>query len=223
MVKRRRLLGWNIFRKTQELEEMITCFLLNIIQAGVLYAQAMNAYQKEGVQEEYTALRKKVSALEAENDSYRRSVENDLYAHMILPDMRSDILRLLEGCDKIINKYESNLLILSVERPIVIAQMDDHLMKMIQTDLECVGSLISGVKAFFEGKDVTEYTNRTYQLEHQVDKQALNLKIQVFKDFSISLAHQLQLKAFIYSIEKISDIAEDVADILKIMAVKHTL
>lgn len=223
MAKRQTFLGWNVFRKTQELEEKITCFLLNIIQAGVLYAQAMHAYTKEGVQDDFTGLRKNVSALEAENDSYRRVVENDLYAHMILPDMRSDILRMLEGCDKIINKYESNLLILAVEKPVVLPEMHDCLLKMIQTDLECVGALISGVKSFFEGKDVSEYTGRTYQMEHLVDKQAINLKTQVFENHEISLAHQLQLKAFIYSIEKISDIAEDVADILKIMAVKHTL
>lgn len=223
MVKRRTLLGWNVFRKTQELEEKITFFLLNIIQAGVLYAQAMHAYDKDGINSDFSDLRKKVSALEAENDSYRRAVENDLYAHMILPDMRSDILRLLEGCDKIINKYESNLLVLSVERPVILKELSENLLKMIQTDLECVGSLVSGVKAFFEGKDVMEYTGRTYQMEHLVDKQALNLKMQVFDNPEISLAHQLQLKAFIYSIEKISDIAEDMADILKIMAVKHTL
>ncbi len=223
MIKKRTLLGWNIFKKTQELEKMITCFLLNIIQAGVFYAQAMNVYHKDGFCAEFEELLKKVSALESENDSYRRAVENDMYAHMILPDMRSDILKLLEGCDKIINKYESNLLVLSAEKPILLPQMSKNMLKMIQTDLECVGSLISGVKAFFEGRDVTEFTARTYAMEHQVDKQALNLKMQVFQCEQISLAHQLQLKAFIYSVEKISDIAEDVADILKITAVKHAL
>jgi uncharacterized protein Yka (UPF0111/DUF47 family) len=37
------------------------------------------------------------------------------------------------------------------------------------------------------------------------------------------LARQLQLKDFIYSLEKISDMAEDAADKLKVMVAKHTL
>ena len=149
MKKHKTLLGWNLFKRTKELENKITAFLLNIIESGVFYAQAMDIYVHEGCSDAFIAIRKKVSALESENDSYRRQVENDLYAHMILPDMRSDILKLLEGCDKIINKYESNLLVVSVEKPVVFEALTENLIKMIQTDLECVGALIAGVKCFF--------------------------------------------------------------------------
>ena len=61
-------------------------------------------------------LRSEVSHLEATNDSLRREIENQLYAQMIMPDMRSDILKLIEGCDKIINKYETDLILLSIEK-----------------------------------------------------------------------------------------------------------
>ena len=221
-MKKTTLLGWNIFKKTQDLEKMITSFLLNIIQAGVVYGQAMNCYSLSGVDDEFKTYLQKVSDLEAENDSYRRAIENNLYAYMILPDMRSDILRLLEMCDKVINKYESNLLVVSVERPKLLPDLRENLLKMIQTDLECVGSLISGVRIFFSGSDIKEYTQKTYQMEHLVDSQALQLKSFVFQS-KIELARKIQLKEFIYNIEKISDIAEDTADILNIMAVKHAL
>ena len=105
MSKNKSFFKSNLFRKTKELENKITSFLLNIIQAGVLYNQAMNIYIQEGCVQKFLSLRKQVSKLESENDAYRREIENDLYAHMLLPDMRSDILKLLEGCDKIINKY----------------------------------------------------------------------------------------------------------------------
>ena len=164
----------------------------------------------------------KVSDLEAQNDSYRRLVENNLYAYMILPDMRSDILRLLEMCDKVINKYESNLLVVSVEQPELLDNLRENLLKMIQTDLECVGSLVSGVRVFFDGQEIKEFTKKTYQMEHLVDSQALQLKSLVFQS-DIELARKIQLKEFVYNIEKISDIAEDTADILNIMAVKHSL
>ena len=223
MSKNKSFFKGNLFRKTKELENKITAFLLNIIQAGVLYNQAMDVYIQEGCVQQFLSLRKQVSKLESENDSYRREIENDLYAHMLLPDMRSDILKLLEGCDKVINKYESNLLVMSVEKPVLISTINKNLPKLIEADLECVSALIAGVKGFFEGQEIMSYTLRTYQYEHTVDKQAFHIKGQIFDNKTISLAHKLQLKEFIYNIEKISDIAEDVADILKIMAVKHAI
>ncbi len=221
-MKKQTLFGWNIFKKTHELEKMITAFLLNIIQAGIFYGQAMNCYTFSGVDAEFKSLMQKVSDLEAQNDSYRRLIENNLYAYMILPDMRSDILRLLEMCDKVINKYESNLLVVSVEQPELLDSLRENLLKMIQTDLECVGSLVSGVRVFFDGQEIKEFTKKTYQMEHLVDSQALQLKSLVFQS-DIELARKIQLKEFVYNIEKISDIAEDTADILNIMAVKHSL
>ncbi len=221
-MRKKTFLGWNIFKKTHDLEKMITAFLLNIIQSGIFYGQAMQTYLETGADDSFLDLLKKVSDLEAENDAYRRKIENNLYQYMILPDMRSDILKLLEMSDKVINKYESNLLVVSVEKPKVIETIKNDLIKMIHTDLECVGSLVSGVRFFFLGKDIKEFTLKTYQTEHIVDEQALKLKDTVFKA-QIDLARQIQLKEFIYHIEKISDIAEDTADILNIMAVKHIL
>ena len=221
-MKKKTLLGLNIFRRTYDLEKKITSFLLNIIQAGILYGQAMNSYTLSGVEGDFKSLLQKVSDLEAQNDAFRREIESNLYEYMILPDMRSDILRLLEMCDKVINKYESNLLVVSVEKPELLTCMRDSLLKMIQADLECAGSLISGVRMFFAGDDIKEFTQRTYEMEHLVDRQSLRLKALVFQS-DIELARKIQLKEFIYNIEKISDIAEDTADILNIMAVKHSL
>lgn len=217
------LLSKNLFKRTHVLEEKIACFLLNIIEAGVLYARSMDIFVQTGVTADFTALRDQVSDLEAQNDSYRREVENDLYQYMILPDMRSDILILLEGCDKIINKYQSNLLIVSVENPQFPSNLAKDISEMVQSDLACVDSLITGTRAFFDGTDVSAMTERAHTYEHIVDNQAFQLKKRVYENPRLSLAQKLQLKEFIYNIEKISDIAEDVADVLKIMAVKHSL
>ncbi len=211
-----------LFKKTRALEIQITDFLLNIIQGGFLFSKAMSCYFQEGVKEGFSALKDQVSSFEAKNDSLRRDIANQLYAHMILPDMRSDILKLLEGCDHIINKYEDDLILLSVEQTKIPSSLKAGLTNMIQTNLDCVSTLIDGVKAFFSGQDVNRFVQKVYVLEHQVDLEAVELKKIVFQS-SLSLARQLQLKQFIYGIEKISDMAEDTADGLIIMSVKHTL
>ena len=97
------------------------------------------------------------------------------------------------------------------------------LKEMTHTDLSCVGSLVGAVKSFFAGYNVDAEIRTVYELEHQVDLMAIHLKEIIFQNKRLSLARQLQLKSFIYSLEKISDMAEDVADKLKVMAAKYSL
>ena len=212
-----------LFRRTRKLEEQITLFLMNIIQAGYLLKQGLENFLEKGVDKHFKGLKNQVSCLEAENDALRRQMELDLYHHMLLPDMRSDLIDLLEACDKIINKYEMDMILWSLEKPKIPLKLHLSFVQMMSTSLECVGAFIGGVKTFFSGKNVDDEIQITYALEHQVDLQAIDLKTSVFKDKRLNLAHQLQLKEFIYSLEKISDMAEDAADKLKVMVAKHAL
>ena len=212
-----------LFKRTRKLEEQITLFLMNIIQAGYLVQQGLEEYLNKGVSKHFTALKKQVSSLEAENDALRRQMELDLYHHMLLPDMRSDLIDLLEACDKIINKYESDMILWGVEQPEIPKKFHLPLLQMMTTSLDCVGSFIGGVKTFFSGANVDDEIQITYALEHQVDMQAIDLKALTFNDKRLNLARQLQLKEFIYSLEKVSDMAEDAADKLKVMGTKHAL
>ena len=212
-----------LFKKTRELQNKINTFLINIIQSGALFNRAFECYFTTGISADFLALKTEVSALEAENDSLRREVEKKLYAQMLLPDMRSDILRLLEGCDKIINKYESDLILLSVERPMIPKQLKEKLMALVSTNIDCVGVLIGGTKIILDGSSVSDFIQKVSVLEHQIDLMAIDLKEEVFQKMKLPLARQLQLKEFIYGIEKISDMAEDMADMLSVFGVKHAV
>ena len=212
-----------LFKRTRKLEEQISLFLMNIIQAGYLVKQGLESYLEKGVDKHFKVLQAEVSSLEAENDSLRRQMELDLYHHMLLPDMRSDLIDLLEACDKIINKYETDMILWSLEKPDIPKKLHIPLLQMMMSSLDCVGAFIGGVRSFFLGKNVDDEIQITYALEHQVDLQAMDLKALIFKDKRLNLAHQLQLKEFIYSLEKISDMTEDAADKLKVMVAKHAL
>ena len=212
-----------LFRKTKQTEEHITVFLMNIMQAGYLFLQALETYMEKGTSKKFMALKSQISALEAENDTLRRQTELNLYHHMLLPGMRSEIIDLLEGCDKVINKYESDVILWAAEKPELPKNLHALLIEMTHTDLSCVGSLVGAVKSFFAGYTVDAEIQNVYALEHQVDLMAIHLKEAVFQNKRLSLARQLQLKNFIYSLEKISDMAEDAADKLKVMKAKHTL
>ena len=212
-----------LFKKTRLLENKITTFLSNIDKSGYLFQLAFKNYFKSNISPEFLDLRSEVSHLEATNDSLRREIENQLYAQMIMPDMRSDILKLIEGCDKIINKYETDLILLSIEKTKIPKQLKDKIMTLIETNIHCVALLLGGIQAFFEGKNSSDFIREVSVLEHQVDLQAMELKQIVFQEMKLPLARQMQLKEFIYGIEKISDMSEDMADSLSVFAVKHAV
>lgn len=212
-----------LFRTTHELEVKIDEFLSNITQSGFLFAKCIGLYLESGVSEEFKSYKESVIQLESRNDTLRREIENQLYAQMILPDSRSDILKLIEGCDQIINKYETNLILLAVEKPKIPKELRKAMTELLHITLDCVESLLEAVRLFFDNTTCSDKISKVLFLEEQADATALELKKICFENLKLPLARQLQLKAFIYSIEKISDIAEDIADNLSIMAVKHSL
>ena len=212
-----------LFKKTKQLEEKTHRFLMNIDICGDLFLQAFQLYLKSGDTIRFKTLQKEIDYLERENDSLRREVENQLYSQMLLPDMRSDILALIEGCDKIINKYQTDITLLSIECPGIPTALKKEISDLIKTNISCVHQLIEGLNAVLGGRKGSDFIQEVYHLEHRADLQAIALKEKVFQKMRLPLARQLQLREFIYGIEKISDMAEDMADMLSVFGVKHAV
>ncbi len=212
-----------MFKRAKALDTKFKTFLMNIMLAAVIFCEATEIFLNKKSPRQFAQLKNKIQALEAENDTLRREIETALYKQMLLPGMRSDILALMEACDRVINQYERVILIWSIEKIKVPPDCFMNTIKMAQITRDCVGALMDGTKAFLGGQmDVEKEVQECYFLEHLVDQLVLSLKEQIFKK-KISLAHKLQLNDFVISLEKISDLAEDAADKLKIISVKHAL
>lgn len=213
-----------LFHKTKQLNDKMTTFLMNIVQAGVVFEDAMTKYLQKGSTKSFLVLQQKISALESENDNLRRVIESELYRQMILPGMRSDILDLTEGCDAVINQYEALVILWSIEAPKIPSDLSPELKKLIHVTLDCVKALVNGVQAFFAGQmNVESEIQECYFLEHKIDLLGQALKQKIFSNKRLNLARQLQLKEVVSGLEELSDKAEDAADKLKIISVKHAL
>lgn len=212
-----------LFKRMKMLDTKFKTFLMNIIIASVVFCEITEVFLQGKTPRKFAQLKNKIQDLESENDMLRREIEASLYRQMILPGMRSDLLDLMEACDHVINQYERVVLMWSIEKMKVPSDCFKETVQVVTTTRDCVGFLMSGVKAFLDGQvSVDNEVQECYFLEHMVDQIAFDLKARIFKK-KITLAHQLQLKEFVISLEKISDLAEDAADKLKIIAVKHAL
>ena len=211
----------HLFQRTKQLEDKIGQFLENIETCGDLFCRAFRIYLTAGDPRTFRILQDQIDILERTNDALRRDVENQLYAHTLLPDMRSDILSLIEGCDKIINKYQTDINLLSIERPIIPDCLKKPMVTLIRTNIKCVRALMIGIQAVLAGQEGSSAVQTVYTLEHRADLEAMALKEQIFQKIRLTLARRTQLKEFVYGIEKISDMAEDMADALSVFMVKH--
>ena len=211
------------FKQAKMLDTKFKTFLMNITTVGIVFHQATEIFLHKQVTPQFIRLKNKVQVLEKENDVLRREIEAALYRQMILPGMRSDILDLMEACDRVINQYEKVVLMWAIEKPKVPKDLFEDIKHLVQITQDCVGALMVGAKNFFEGQMIVEEEiQHCYFLEHTVDVLALQVKEKIFRK-KLPLSRQLQLKGFVASLEKISDLAEDAADKLKIISVKHAL
>lgn len=212
-----------LFKRTKEVETKISEFLSNIVHSGFLFALGFEIYLNKGATSEFNSVCEQISAHEAKNDELRRTVEIGLYTQMILPDVRSDILRLLEGCDRVINAYEENMLSLSAEQVQIPKKYCDSIHELLKPTADCADALIEAVRCFFSGATLSQHAVLVSDYEHEIDLKVFELKRQIFADKKIELAHKLQLRDMIDRIESISNRSEDITDRLQVMSVKHSL
>lgn len=208
------------FRKTKELDVKIAEFLVNLSQSGALFALAVSAFLSSS--KEFKGLVAQVSELERRNDQLRRDVEEQLYVHTLLPDSRADVLTLLEGLDKLLNNYESILYAFDVENPSFPRSLQKMLLDLTKTSVETVETLVAASRSFFamDGR-VGAYVSEVLRLETQADQQGSELQRKIFAVGRVTLAHRRQLKDFEQMVERLSDMAEDMADKLTILSVKR--
>ncbi len=214
---------FTFFKKTREIDSKITEFFNNISEGGLLFQRTVALYLDQGITEEFSQKLKQISAFESRNDQLRRDVEAQLYEHTLLPDSRADVLELLEGVDRIINKYESALFMYSIEKPVIPENYHTGLKELTQTVIDCAEALIASSRSFFAMNGEIENTlHKVMFFEKQADLQGTDLKRRIFDNPGLELAHKLQLKSFEAAIEDISDIAEDIADHLTVISVKRS-
>ena len=208
------------FKKTRELDAKIAEFLVNLSQSGELFFQGIEAFFAGS--KTFKSLVAQVTMLERRNDQLRRDVEEQLYVHTLLPDSRADILTLLEGLDKLLNHYESTLQAFDVEQPKVPAGVRKLWLELTKTCVQSVESLVETSRSFFamDGQ-VNAFIGDVLNFEKKADQQGAELQRKIFKLPRLTLAHQRQLKDFEQMVERLSDMAEDMADKLTILSVKR--
>ena len=212
------------FKHANKSIELIDAFLNTIDQGALIFKEGVRNYLY-GNREAFVDNLKTLSALETDADILRRKIENILYTQSLMPQLRGDIMRLLEELDSIIDMAKKSLFQFDVEIPAIPVELNQDLLKLSELSASAIESVVPAARAYFRSpEEVKEKIHRVYLYEKEADKLADSIKRRVFQELPIPrLSEKFHLRYFTLHIETLSDAAQRAADLLSIMAIKRTV
>lgn len=213
----------SMFSKTKSLENKIDLFHDKIIDAAMTFKKAIRVFLAEQRSEEYKKLSKQIKQIEHDADSLRRDIENKLYAQNLIPDLRADVLELVENIDKIINRFDEVAYKFYIERPDFPSEYHMRMIELCEQVSDCAENMAIASRAFFRDfSTVRDFSQKVYFIEHESDLTSGRMKEAIF-DSDMPLANKLQLSNLISEVADIADIAEDCVDELLIFTIKRDI
>ena len=213
-----------IFAKANKSIELIDKFLNCIDQSLLLFKEGVKNYLYNNTENFNNNLLSLANA-EIESDKLRKEIEKALFTQSLMPQMRGDIMRLLEEMDNIIDQAKKSLFQFDVETPHIPAELIQDFVRLTQISVSAAESAMPAAKAYFtEPLNVNEKIHRVYFYEKETDVLADIIRRKIFREMPyLKLSEKFHLRYFTLHIENISDIAEKVADLLSIMAIKRII
>jgi len=211
-----------IFSKSNKVIELLEKFIDSIDQGSIVFKKGVDNYLYGNIQAfENNILT--LSKLESDADLLGKDIENRLYKHSLMPQLRGDMLRLLEELDDIIDIMKTNLYQFEVEVPNIPSELNQDLSKLTEMSVASVEALVPAARAFFRSPEtVKDQLHRVYFYETEADKLAASIKRKVFREMpDLKLSEKFHLRYFTLHIEMVSDASKKAADLLSVMAIKR--
>ncbi len=206
-------------KKAEEAEKLVT-------KHFGLVKKVLDEFQK--MVHDYVTLDKgfkdeayQVHKLEHKADTVRRHIAMKLYEGAFMPIYREDYILLAEVVDEVANLTESASDFIVLTRPIIPEFLQEDFLKMVDATTDSYAPLLAALEMF--KKDLSklmEVTKKVGDKEQAVDELVWELTKKLFKS-RLDKAEKLHLQQLFERIALISNIVEDAADRLEIMAVKR--
>ncbi len=213
----------SLFGQTKQLEREIDQFVDILSEVGLVFKSIVLKYLNDGHSDKFDEMVKQVSGMESRADKITKEVERTLYEETLIPDARSDVLRLLEHMDELIGMYQGNCYHFSIQKPDFPKDFHKDLINLSETAVNCVESLCLTVRSFFRDiKSVRDNAHKVTFYEKESDMQFSSLALKIF-DSDMPLDQKMHLRYFVEKIDRICDQAEDIADEIQIYAIKRSI
>ncbi len=209
--------------RTKEIQIGIDHFLSHVEHSGLIFLEGIKSYLAWDT-EKFEGYRTELCEVEEAADALRRDIKVKLYAYMLIPESRGDVLGLLETLDNVIDVCHKVMEQLSVEHPDIPDDLRNDFGELARFSQLTVEAVANASRAFFtELKLVSNFVGKVYFYEHEVDKMEDSIKRKVFDSKELELSKKIHLRYIVDRIAMPSDESEEVAERLEISAIKRKL
>ena len=213
----------SLFGDTKKLEREIDEFVDILSEVGLVFKSIIPTYLNYSANEKFEEMVDRVKEMESKADKITKEVEHTLYEETLIPDSRSDVLRLLEHLDEVIGLYQGNCYHFSIQKPNFPKEFHQDLIELTDNVVNCVESLCLTVRSFFRDiQSVRDNAHKVTFYEKESDIKFSALARKIF-DSELSLDKKMHLRYFVEKIDRICDQAEDIADEIQIYAIKRSI
>lgn len=218
--------------RIKKLQNDIDLFLEGVTFGEVELYKAISHYLANE-EKEFIQFSESLAKTESRLDHLRRKIERSLYKHMLLPESRGDILRLLEHMDDVVNFSEDLINGIRAERPQFTPQSGKAFLSIADKSALCAQTLCKESQNYFYNQNRMSKEKRSKEkednvptvksYEREIDKIFQKAREELFADNSLDLTQKIHIRYFLEKLADISDIAEDVSESLAISVLKRAL
>jgi predicted phosphate transport protein (TIGR00153 family) len=210
-----------LFKKEQQVEQLIYQYLDSLKMAEDNFLKAMNVYFQKGFCDEFDFLIEQTHKVESKADDTRYEIETMMYAKALIPESRGDVLGLLEAVDQIPGLFELILYMIQTQRLRIPDFLVLDIKELIRVSLECCDLLIKEVEALFKKSgDIRSLVSNIDNNESQCDHIERRIITRIF-DSDLDPFQKLQLKEMVIQLGEISDQADRVSRRVHIISTKR--
>ena len=211
-----------IFYRGKKVLEMVDHHYDCVLESYALFCEFMDEFLKKGITEQANLLERKIDAKEKEADTVRRAIVNEFLNGSMLPQTRTELLRIVELVDGVPNKAQDLSRQLLYENVTFPDNLKEDVKSMVELTRKQLDSLSHAIELLFSNYEIllkdSALLEEVKDYEGRVDDEELLLIRSIFA-MDIPLAEKNHMKYFVSKIADVSDLIEDIADEVQIMVV----
>ena len=211
-----------LFKKQYAVEEKVQRLLRLLVDMAHLYQAAYESYF-EGSLEEFSQRNQELGQIEKQLDELGHQIQMTLLHESLMPNSRDDLLWFLTKLDKVPSSFKHSLVDILFEKPEIPEELHPSMKNILKHTHLAVQALAHATDSLFSDlRSVRQHVEEVSRQESEVDKIEYKLLQMVFENKKYELAIKYQFKGILKQIGRVTNLAEDVADAVVILATKHS-
>jgi len=210
-------------RKQKAVETLIARYLECVEECLACLAACLECALSGAPYDQVVEKAKATHRAESRADDTRREAAILLYGKALFPESRSDLLRMLEGVDRVANAADSVARRIRFERTAGPADLRNDYQELLLRVEACAREMVKAVRMLFENYNAAVHiSDRVGDLESRADEAEFRIIERVFAS-DLETGHKILLRDLAVKIGDIADRAENAADHVRITAIKRTV